>query len=116
MKERYSPAALAININLQASRHQPITTRSTASDSRAGFVFSKTSNVAESILKNKTPTTETTTIEIKMVKLFLTVKVHPPLETTDEGGGKRNKNIYLKDTTTRNPLCPIVRQVQFIFV
>jgi len=49
--------------------------------------------VAESILKNRTPTIETTTIEIKIEKLFLTVTVHPPLRTTDEGWEMQNKNV-----------------------
>jgi hypothetical protein len=39
------------------------------------------------------PTIETTTMEIKIVKLFLTVTVHPPLATPDEGWEKQNKNV-----------------------
>jgi hypothetical protein len=93
LKDRYSPAALARNINLQASRNHPNNTRSTARESRTGFVFSRTSNVAESILRKRTLTIDTITMHIKNVKLFLTVKVHPPLRTTDEGWGMHNKNI-----------------------
>ncbi|MPM98037.1 hypothetical protein SDC9_145218 [bioreactor metagenome] len=64
-----------------------------ARERRTGFVFSSTSNVAESILRNRTLIIDTMTMQINIVKLFLTVKIHPPLRTTDEGWGMHNKNV-----------------------
>ena len=75
----FSPADLARQTNFRASKNQTTRTSAAAQNSNNLLACFNKANVDESILENRTPIIETTTIETNSEKLFLTVNPQPPI-------------------------------------